>query len=98
MSVIHKFTLIQLAALIILWIVKVSPAGIFFPLFIALLVPLRFYLGKHFKKEHLDFLDSEEEAADAEIADSEAGEEGEGAEGGDAPAEGGEDAKEEGGE
>ena len=66
MSTIHKFTLIQLVALIILWVVKVSPAGIFFPLFIALLVPLRFYLGKHFSKEHLEYLDSEEQDEEEE--------------------------------
>lgn len=45
----------------------------------------------------MEELEAEEEAADAEIAESEAGEEGEAAEGGDA-AEGGEEAKEEGGE
>jgi len=66
MSVIHKFTLIQLVALIILWGLKVSPAGILFPLFIALLVPLRFMMKKLFKKEHLDLLDSEEESIDEE--------------------------------
>jgi hypothetical protein len=64
MKTIHKFTLIQLLGLIILWVIKVSPAGILFPLFIALLVPLRTKLTKYFSSEQLDYLDSEEEASE----------------------------------
>jgi hypothetical protein len=66
MKAIHKFTLVQLIGLIILWVVKVSPAGILFPLFIAILVPLRSQLTKFFTQDQLDFLDSEEEAGDEE--------------------------------
>jgi hypothetical protein len=67
MSVIHKFTFIQLVSLIILWVVKVSPAGLLFPLFIAFLVPLRFKMKSMFKPEHLECLDTEEEAQDEEL-------------------------------
>lgn len=66
MSKIHLFTLIQLIGLVVLWVIKVSPAGILFPLFIALLVPLRTKLAKMFTPEQLDFLDSEEEACEEE--------------------------------
>lgn len=59
-KVIHLFTLIQLAALIALWILKGSPAGILFPLLIAMLVPLRFLMTRWFAKEHLEVLDAEE--------------------------------------
>lgn len=66
MSTIHKFTLIQVLALIILWVIKVGPAGLFFPLFIALLVPLRHVLKRFFTADQLLFLDSEEEATEEE--------------------------------
>jgi len=59
-KVIHLFTLIQLVALIALWILKSSPAGILFPLLIAMLVPLRFLMNRWFAEEHLDVLDAEE--------------------------------------
>jgi hypothetical protein len=61
-AVINKFTIIQVAGLVGLWIVKsAKPWGIFFPIVIAMLVPLRLYLNKVFKPEHLNLLDSEEE-------------------------------------
>jgi len=66
MKVIHKFTLVQFLALIVLWIVKTSSLGLLFPLFIALLVPLRNILKNYFKPEHLDYLDSEEESIEEE--------------------------------
>lgn len=59
-KVIHLFTLIQLLCLVVLWILKSSPAGILFPLFIAMLVPLRFLLNKWFQPEHLALLDADE--------------------------------------
>ncbi|MFQ5731136.1 MAG: PTS sugar transporter subunit IIA [Planctomycetaceae bacterium] len=60
--IIHTFTLVQLLCLAVLWIVKASPKwGILFPLFIALLVPVRLLLGRYFKPEHLAALDAEEE-------------------------------------
>ena len=57
---IHLFTAIQAACLGVLWFVKSSAWGILFPLFIALLVPVRFALGKLFAPEHLDALDADE--------------------------------------
>ena len=69
-SIINKFTVIQLGGLVGLWIVKsAKPWGIFFPIVIAMLVPLRIYLNRIFKPEHLDLLDSEEE--EDEIDDNE---------------------------
>ena len=57
---IHFFTLIQAVCLGVLWVVKSSAFGILFPLFIGLLVPVRFVLGRFFAKEHLAALDAEE--------------------------------------
>ncbi|MGD9856603.1 MAG: PTS sugar transporter subunit IIA, partial [Planctomycetaceae bacterium] len=57
---IHLFTLLQLTCLVVLWIVKVSPAGILFPMFIALLVPVRLLASRFFAAAHLDALDAEE--------------------------------------
>ncbi|MBW3599226.1 MAG: PTS sugar transporter subunit IIA [Planctomycetes bacterium] len=60
--VIHAFTAIQLAGLVVLWLVKTHPQlGILFPLFIAILVPVRIIAGRFFSEEHLKALDSEEE-------------------------------------
>ena len=55
--VINLFTLIQIGALATLWVLKSSSLGILFPLLIALLVPLRQWLSKHFEEEHLTALD-----------------------------------------
>jgi hypothetical protein len=59
-SVIHLFTAFQAACLAVLWIVKVSALGILFPLFIAMLVPMRMLAGRFIKEEHLQALDAEE--------------------------------------
>lgn len=59
-TIVHKFTAVQAACLALLWAVKVSAAGILFPLFIAILVPIRFGLEKFFSREHLAALDAEE--------------------------------------
>jgi hypothetical protein len=59
-KVIHTFTAFQAACLAVLWIVKVSALGILFPLFIAILVPMRMLAGKFIKKEYLQALDAEE--------------------------------------
>ncbi len=56
-KVINIFTLIQIGALATLWVLKSSSLGILFPLLIALLVPLRQWLSKHFEEEHLTTLD-----------------------------------------
>ncbi len=61
--VIHKFTLLQLACLGVLCAVTLSPfesLRLSFPLFIALLVPMRFLAGRAFAAEHLASLDAEE--------------------------------------
>ena len=64
--VVHKFTAIQLACLVVLWVVKASVVGILFPLFIGLLVPVRLLMERFFKAEHLALLDAEEEPDDAQ--------------------------------
>lgn len=66
LSVIHKFTALQVVALAVLWVVKVSRLGILFPLFIAMLVPVRFLAGRFFAAPHLAALDAEEEPEDEE--------------------------------
>ena len=57
---IHSFTFIQAICLAVLILVEVSPLGILFPLFIGLLVPVRFLLDKFFRAEHLEALDAAE--------------------------------------
>lgn len=60
---IHLFTLVQLVCLIVLCIINVIPYGpvqILFPIFIALLVPVRAILGRFFEPDHLAFLDADE--------------------------------------
>jgi hypothetical protein len=61
LRVIHLFTFVQVASLAVLWVLKSSPAGILFPLLIALLVPLRYWLDKWFNAEHIELLDSDED-------------------------------------
>ena len=51
---------LQASCLGILWYVKASAFGILFPLFIALLVPIRFALKRVISADHLDVLDAEE--------------------------------------
>jgi hypothetical protein len=63
---IHKFTLLQSVCLAVLWIVKASALGLLFPLFIALLVPIRLVAGRFFAPEHLAALDSEEDPDEEE--------------------------------
>ncbi len=57
---VHSYTAIQLVCLVVLWVVKESPLGILFPLFIALLVPLRFWLPTIFRQQYLQALDAKE--------------------------------------
>ena len=59
-TVLHGFTLIQVACLSVLWIVKESSFGVLFPLFIALLVPFRYGLERIFNQRDLAFLDADE--------------------------------------
>ncbi len=64
--VVHWFTAIQVVCLALLWIVKASDLGILFPLFIALLAPLRFLLDRFFNPKHLEVLDLEEDPEEEE--------------------------------
>jgi mannitol/fructose-specific phosphotransferase system IIA component (Ntr-type) len=59
LRVVHAFTALQVACLVILWVVKMSVAGILFPLFIALLVPVRVAANRLFRPGHLEALDAE---------------------------------------
>ena len=57
---------LPLGCLGILMIVKVSAVGILFPLFIAMLVPVRLLLNRFFTEEHLKALDADEIPEDEE--------------------------------
>ncbi len=59
-KVVHRFTIIQSACFVILWILKTSIIGILFPLMIAALVPIRMYASRFFEKEHIKALLSED--------------------------------------
>jgi hypothetical protein len=65
-KVTHLFTAVQLGCLACLWLVKTSAFGILFPLFIALLVPIREFVARKMDPTHLRLLDAEETAEDAE--------------------------------
>ena len=61
---VHKFTVIQFLCFVVLWILKTSIIGILFPLMIAALVPIRMFVSRYFKPEHVQALlaeDTEEE-------------------------------------
>ncbi|XP_059167054.1 anion exchange protein 3-like isoform X2 [Physella acuta] len=61
-SQMHKFTLIQLACLIILIVIKSTAAALAFPFLLVLLMPLRLKLvSRWFSKDELEHLDMEEE-------------------------------------
>ncbi len=60
-TVLHTFTLIQVACFIFLWTVKESSFGVLFPLCIAMLVPIRRGLERVFSQRDLAFLDADEE-------------------------------------
>lgn len=66
LRVIHAFTFIQLICLALLWVVKESVIGILFPLMIALLAPLRFFLDRFYDSKHLEVLDLQEDPEDEE--------------------------------
>ena len=63
---IHKFTLLQLACLVVLWVVKASAWAIAFPILIAVLVPIRLFADRFFEAQHLLALDAEEEPDEEE--------------------------------
>ena len=60
-SSVRKLTVVQLASLAAMIWVKESPAGVFFPVVIAMLAPLRFALDRSgfIPKRHMDILDEE---------------------------------------
>ena len=63
---IHRFTLLQLICLLALGIIEITPLGILFPLYIVLLVPIRFFAARFFTPDELAALDSEEEPEEEE--------------------------------
>jgi hypothetical protein len=65
-KVIHRFTTIQFACFIALWILKSSSIGILFPLLIAALVPIRMFVSRFFKKEHIEALIADEPPSEQE--------------------------------
>ncbi|MEC7502259.1 MAG: PTS sugar transporter subunit IIA [Planctomycetota bacterium] len=65
-ATVHKYTLLQLICLAVLWIVKTSFLGLLFPLFIAGLIPIRLLAGRFFSAEDLEALDAAEEPEEEE--------------------------------
>lgn len=64
---VHKFTLIQLACFVILWLLKASKIGILFPLMIAALVPIRLFVSRFFKAKEMEALVAEDFEEEEEI-------------------------------
>ncbi|XP_073401617.1 anion exchange protein 3 [Dendrobates tinctorius] len=59
----HLFTCVQLSCIVLLWVVKSSPASLAFPFLLILTVPLRrFILPRFFNERELKVLDSEDVA------------------------------------
>ncbi|XP_069838696.1 anion exchange protein 3 isoform X1 [Dendropsophus ebraccatus] len=57
----HLFTCVQLSCIVLLWVVKSSPASLAFPFLLILTVPLRrFILPRFFHERELKALDSED--------------------------------------
>ena len=63
---VHKYTLLQLICLAVLWGVKSSPFGILFPLFVGLLPPVRMLAERFFTRRELASLDADEVPEDDE--------------------------------
>ncbi|XP_071942745.1 band 3 anion transport protein-like isoform X2 [Antedon mediterranea] len=57
----HMYTFIQVVCLLMLWIIKVTPAALAFPFFLILLVPVRSAVGRIFSPSELEALDNEEQ-------------------------------------
>ena len=67
---IHMFTLVQFVCLAVLCVVNVfpsQPVRILFPIFIALLVPVRAMMGRFFDHDHLAYLDADEVPDEEEL-------------------------------
>lgn len=60
-AVVHRYTILQIGLLGLLWVLKTSSLGILFPLLTALLVPVRLFLDRFFDPADLSQLDAEEE-------------------------------------
>ena len=58
LDTIYRLTVLQLSCLTVLGIVKVSPAAILFPLFIAFLVLIQLIAGRYFTNKDLQALDA----------------------------------------
>ncbi len=65
--IVHTYTAIQAACLTVLWIVKASVIGILFPFFVAMLIPVRMFVGKKLRPHHVALLDAEEGPEDEEF-------------------------------
>ncbi|XP_070492636.1 band 3 anion transport protein-like [Chironomus tepperi] len=63
----HSFTVVQVLALTVLWIVKSSKFSLAFPFFLIMMVPLRAILGKFFTSTELRALDCTQRYSDSEI-------------------------------
>ena len=63
---IHKYTFLQLMCLVALWVVKASSWAIMFPIFIAVLAPVRMLANRFFEPKHLAAMDAEEEPEEEE--------------------------------
>jgi len=58
----NRFTFLQVSCLVVLWGVKSSVIGIFFPFFIALCVPVRIHVSRYFNHDDLNHLDDYDHA------------------------------------
>ncbi len=70
MRTIHLFTLVQFVCLGVLCAINVAPwelLRILFPIFIALLIPVRFLVGRLFRPSDVAILDSDEEPQTEEL-------------------------------
>ena len=63
---IHRFTTVQLASFIVLWLLKASKLGILFPLMIAALVPINMLLARYIPAPYMEALSAEEAHDDEE--------------------------------
>ncbi|MBL4850034.1 MAG: PTS sugar transporter subunit IIA [Planctomycetes bacterium] len=61
---VHAFTAIQFCCLAVLCGVQYSPLALFFPLILALLIPVRLLLDRVYDPEHMATLDAEETVED----------------------------------
>ncbi|KAL3284871.1 hypothetical protein HHI36_019008 [Cryptolaemus montrouzieri] len=65
----HIFTGVQLACLVLLWVVKSTKAALAFPFFLVLMVPLRAQLTHFFSTRELRALDGDQPDADEDEPD-----------------------------